>query len=171
MVLIGSMKVASSKLTLSGRGDDAALGDPGHGFDVFTEAAAVGSEAGGEAGGLVLLALGEEAIFAVEAGATRRVVEAHHAIAGLEFCDARADGDDGAGQFVAEDLGRLDVALEDFLDVGAADAAGGDFDENFAGADFGDGDFFDDGRCPFRGRRRRAWFWGWDQRRDASSWL
>jgi hypothetical protein len=40
---------------------------------------------------------------------------------------------------MAEDLGRLDVTLEDFLNVGAADAAGGNFDEYFAGADFGDG--------------------------------
>ncbi len=126
-----------------GERDDAALGDPRHGFDVFAEAATVGREAGGEAGGFVLLALREEAIFAVEAGAAGRVMEAHHAIAGFEFCDAGADGDDGAGEFVAEDLGRFDVALEDFLDVGAADAAGGDFDEDFARADFGDGDFFD----------------------------
>ena len=62
---------------------------------------------------------------------------------GFEFGDAAADGDDGAGQFVAENLRRFDVTLEDFLDVGAADAAGGDFDEHFAVADFGDGDFFD----------------------------
>ena len=62
----------------------------------------------------------------------------------MNFVDTGADGDDGAGEFVAEDLGRLDVALEDFFDVGAADAAGGDFDEDFARADFGDGDFFDE---------------------------
>jgi len=73
--------------------DDAALGDPGHGFDVFAEAAAVGREAAGEAGGLILLALRIEALFAVEAGAAGRVVETHHAIARLPFGDAGTDGD------------------------------------------------------------------------------
>src|SRR5882757_6861855 len=123
--------------------DDAALGNPGHGFDVFAEAAAVGREASGEAGRLVLLALRIEALFAVKAGAAGRVVEAHHAIAGLPFGDAGADGDYCAGEFVAEDLRRLDITLKDFLDVGAADPASGDFDEDFVDADFGDGDFFD----------------------------
>ena len=48
-----------------------------------------------------------------------------------------------AGEFVAEDLRRLDVTLEDFFNVGAADPASGDFDEDFVDADFRDGDFFD----------------------------
>src|SRR5580698_676794 len=125
-----------------GKRNNAALSDPWHGFYVFAEAAAVGREACGEAGGFVLLALRKEAIFAVEAGAAGRVMEAHHAVAGLESCDTGANGDDGAGEFVAEDLRRFDVTLEDFLNVGAADAASGDFDQNFARADFGDGDFF-----------------------------
>jgi hypothetical protein len=38
---------------------------------------------------------------------------------------------------------RLNVTLEDFLNVGAADATGGDFDEHFAGGEFGDGYLFD----------------------------
>jgi hypothetical protein len=33
--------------------------------------------------------------------------------------------------------------MENFLDVGAADAARGDFDEHFSLGDFGDGNFFD----------------------------
>ena len=33
--------------------------------------------------------------------------------------------------------------MEDFFDIGAADAAGGDFDEDFAVGDFRNGDFFD----------------------------
>src|SRR6267154_616915 len=123
--------------------DDAALGNPGHSFDVFAETAAVGREAAGEPRGLVLLALRIEALFAVEAGAAGRVVETHHAITGLPFGDAGADRDYRAGEFVAEDLRRLDVTLEDFFNVGAADAASGDFDEDFVDADFGDGDFFD----------------------------
>src|SRR5260370_11613117 len=47
--------------------DDAALCDPGHGFDVFAEAGPVWREAAGEAGALVLLTLREEALLAVEA--------------------------------------------------------------------------------------------------------
>src|SRR6266403_1997154 len=123
--------------------DDSALGNPGHSFDVFAETAAVGREAAGEPRGLVLLALRIEALFAVEAGAAGRVVETHHAITGLPFGDAGTDGDYCAGEFVAEDLRRLDVTLEDFLDVGAADSASGDFDEDFVDADFGNGDVFD----------------------------
>ena len=68
-----------------GQGDDAAFGDPRHGFDVFAEAAAVGSEACGEAGGLVLLALRKEAAFAVETFAARDVVKTHDAVAGLRI--------------------------------------------------------------------------------------
>ena len=70
-------------------------------------------------------------------------MEAHDAIAGLPFGDAGADGDDCAGEFVTENLRRLDVALEDFFDIRAANAAGRDFDQDFVVADFGDGDFFD----------------------------
>ena len=70
-------------------------------------------------------------------------MKAHHAIAGSEFFDAWSGGDDGSGEFVAENLRRLDITLEDFFYVGAADAACGDFDEDFVGANFGDGDIFD----------------------------
>ena len=38
---------------------------------------------------------------------------------------------------------RWNVSVEDFFDVGAADAASGDFDQDFVVAYFGDGDFFD----------------------------
>jgi len=121
-----------------GQRDDALLRDPGHGFDVFGEAAAVGCEAGGEAGGLVLFALREEAALAIEAFAAGNVMKAHDAVAEFPFSDAAADGDDGAGEFVAEDLGRGDVGVIDLLDVGAADAASSDFDKDFTVSDFGD---------------------------------
>ena len=98
-----------------GKRDDAAIGDPGHGFDVFSEAAAVGSEACGEAGGLVLLTLGEEAALAVETVSAGDVMEAHDAVAEFPFGDAAADGDDGASKFVAEDLRRRDVARGRFF--------------------------------------------------------
>lgn len=44
---------------------------------------------------------------------------------------------------MAEDLGRRDEGVEDLFDVGAADTAGGNFDEHFAFSNFGDGNFFD----------------------------
>jgi hypothetical protein len=71
------------------------------------------------------------------------VVEAHDTIAGLPFCYAGANGNDSAREFVTQDLWRLDVTLENFLDVGTADAASGDFDQDFVIADFGHGYFFD----------------------------
>src|SRR5215831_2585126 len=104
------------------KGHDATFGDPRHGFYVFSKAAAIGCEPRCEAGGFVLLALGERAAFAVEAGTARSVMKTHHAIAWFELGDARTDGNDGASQFVAEDLRRLDVALENFLYVRTADA-------------------------------------------------
>jgi hypothetical protein len=70
-------------------------------------------------------------------------MKTHHAIAWHPLGYSAADRDDRAGKFVAEDLRRLDVTLEDFLDVRAADAASGDLDQHFAIADFRDGDFLD----------------------------
>jgi hypothetical protein len=55
----------------------------------------------------------------------------------------RAHADDGAGGFVAEDARGRDGAVLDFFDVGGADAADGDFDEQFVRADARDGDGFD----------------------------
>src|SRR5580704_2040094 len=123
--------------------DNAAVGHPGHGFYILSEAAAVGREAGGQPGCFVLLALGEEALLAIKASPARDMVEAHNPVAGRPLVDAPADGDDGAGKLVAQNLRRLDVTLKDFLDVRAANAAGGHFNEQFAFADFGDGDFLD----------------------------
>ena len=54
-----------------------------------------------------------------------------------------ADFDDGAGGFVAEDARGRDGAVLDFFDVGGADAADGDFDEQFVRADARDGDGFE----------------------------
>jgi hypothetical protein len=92
--------------------------------------------------GLVLFALREETAFAVKALLAGDVVKAHHAVAGLKLANARARDDHGSGELVAEDLRWFDVTLEDFFDVGAADATGGDFDEDFVGPDVGNRDFF-----------------------------
>ena len=52
-----------------------------------------------------------------------------HALPEPEAPDARADADDVAGCFVAEDAGRRHGAVLDLLDVGRADAADGHPDE------------------------------------------
>lgn len=70
-------------------------------------------------------------------------MKTHHAVAGLELCDSATCSNNSACEFMAEDLRRLNITLEDFLDVRAADAAGGYFDEDFVVADFGNGHFFD----------------------------
>ena len=60
-------------------------------------------------------------------------------IAGYAF----AHGDDGAGHLVAEDARGGVRAVVDLLQIGSADAAGGDFDQQLAGADGRDRDGFD----------------------------
>src|SRR5580704_6105323 len=80
-----------------GQGPNAALRNPRHGFDVFAEATAIGSNTRGQTRGFVLLALRKETIFTVKAGATRRVVKTHDPVAGLPFRDPGANGNHGAG--------------------------------------------------------------------------
>ena len=69
-------------------------------------------------------------------------MKAHDAVAGLPFVDAAAHGEDGTAELVAQDLRWLDVAVENFLDVRAADATGRNFDKHFAVRDLGDRNFF-----------------------------
>src|SRR3989442_6551975 len=70
-------------------------------------------------------------------------MKAHHAVAELPLRHVAASGYDSAGHFVAQNLGRWDVGVVNLLDVGAANAAGGDFDQDFAVGHFRDGDFLD----------------------------
>jgi hypothetical protein len=80
--------------------------------------------------------------------------------------DAFADGGDDAGGFVSEDAGSGMRACGNLFEVGAANAAGMDADQHFAGADFGDGDGLDadvvdaavDGGLHGRGDRVRISF-------------
>ena len=137
------MKAACSKGIVVGNFDQAAADDPVHDADVLGEAAAGGSEACGAADLLVDLALREGLLAAVVAVAAGDVVIGHDAVADGEVGDAFADADDGAGHLVAEDAGSVVRAAVDLLEVGAADAAGVDLDEHFAGADLGDGDGLD----------------------------
>ena len=57
------------------------------------------------------------------------------ALAAVKTRDAFADTDDGTGHFVAEDAGGGVGAGVDLFQVRSADAAGGNFNQEFAGAD------------------------------------
>jgi hypothetical protein len=69
-----------------------------------------------------------------------------HAVADFEITNPRfpdTDFDNRAGGFVAEDARRRDGAVMDFIDVGRADAADGDLDEQLVRANARDGHGFE----------------------------
>jgi hypothetical protein len=69
------------------------------------------------------------------------------AVAGGPIGDACADGGDGAGAFVADDLGEGDAVVHipvEEVEVGATDAAVGDLDLDLSGGG-GNGDAGGDG--------------------------
>jgi hypothetical protein len=117
--------------------------DEGHDADIFRVTAAGRLETGGDASALVLGALGEGAMAAGVAMKAGHVMVQGHAVAGPEAARARADADDGPGGLVAENARRWDGPIMDFLDVSGANAAGGDADEEVAGADAGHGKGFE----------------------------
>ena len=57
-----------------------------------------------------------------------------HAFADTEALHPRAHADDGSGGFMAKNTGRRHGAVMDFLDVRRANAARGDFHQQFVGA-------------------------------------
>ena len=65
------------------------------------------------------------------------------AVADLEIFYSRTDFYNCAGGFMAEDSRRRHGAISDFLEVGRADAAHSDLDEQFVRADARDGDGFE----------------------------
>lgn len=118
--------------------------DEVHDAHVFGEAAAGGLKAGGDAGAFITFALGKGAVAAVMAFQARHMMVESHAVADLEAADDVA----GAARlhsasarwtnfyncssgFVSEDARGFDGAVVDFFDVGGANAADGDFDEQF----------------------------------------
>ena len=117
--------------------------DPVHHPYVFGETAAGGLESGGAADFFVGGALGEGFVAAVVALAAGDVVEDDDAIARMEIGDAFTDDGDDTGSFVSEDAWGGVGSGMDFLEIGAAHAAGVDADEQFAGADAGDGNGFE----------------------------
>jgi hypothetical protein len=80
---------------------------------------------------------------AVVALAAWDVMKDDDAIAGLENVYASADGGDYSGSFVAEDAGRGVRSGGNFLEVGAADSAGVNFEQKLARADGGNGNGFE----------------------------
>ena len=71
-------------------------------------------------------------------------MKADDAVAGLELGDALADFDDGAREFVAENLRRIHESMMNFFQIGAANAARGHSEEQFPFADLRDGHGLDD---------------------------
>ena len=126
-----------------GDADEAAVDNPVHDADVFGKAAAGGLKGGGGADLLVGVALGVGVFAAKVAGAAGDVVEGHGAVSLFPGGNVLADGCDRAGHFVAEDAGGVVGAGVDFFQVGAADAAGVDAQEDFAWAQSGQGHGFD----------------------------
>jgi hypothetical protein len=63
------------------------------------------------------------------------MVEDHDAVANLEIRDALTNGNDLPGHFMPEDARRGMRAGGDLLEVGAADAAGMNAYQSFAGTD------------------------------------
>ena len=132
--MTGSSMAPSSKVLRGGNVHHAGQ-DKGHHADIFGVAAARGFEARGDAGALVGGALGVGVMPAGMAVQARDMMVQGHAVAGFERVRARADRDDGAGGFMAEDARRGDGAVVDFLDVRGADAADGDAHEQLVAAD------------------------------------
>jgi hypothetical protein len=71
------------------------------------------------------------------------MVVGHHPISTAKARYSFADSDDSSSHLMAKDAGRRMRAGMDLLQIRSADAAGGNLDENFAGADGGDRHSFD----------------------------
>lgn len=114
----------------------------GHDADVLGIATTGGFESGGDPGAAIGFALGESAMSAEMAVETGNMVMECDTFAGLEAADCRPDPDDGPAGFVTKDAGWRDGALVDLLDIGWADATGGDADQDLIAADGGNRDGF-----------------------------
>jgi hypothetical protein len=117
--------------------------DPWHDTHIFGVAAACGFEASGNAGTFVLGALGEGSMGASMAFETRHMMMQGDAIADLKSADTNAAANDYACGFVSKNARRWDCAILDLFDVGGADAADGDLDQQLLGADARDRNDFE----------------------------
>jgi hypothetical protein len=127
-----------------GNGDNSPAYHVGHHAYVLRETPAIRVEPGGNAGFLVNRALGKQLSFAIEAVTARNVVKADDSIACGPALDTNSRFDDGSRDFVTENLRRFYKIVADFLDIGSANAASGDPNENFTDSDFRDGHSFED---------------------------
>jgi hypothetical protein len=60
-------------------------------------------------------------------------MEEHHPVANLKFCNIFSGGGHCPGRFMSEDAGRRVGSSSNFLQIGAADAAGVHLNQDFAG--------------------------------------
>ena len=123
-------------------GHHTALDDPRHRADIFSEASAVRVEPSRKAHFLVRRALREQFPVAIEAAAAGNVMKTDHAVAELPPLYAAAYRNHGARNFMPEDLRGWHKAVLDFLDIGTADAAGGNPNQDLAIGNCWDGDLF-----------------------------
>jgi ATP-dependent DNA ligase len=82
--------------------------------------------------------LSEGLVAAKMAIQARDMVVQGDAVADAKASYPRPHFDDCAGGFVSKNARRRDSAVMDLFDVGRADAASGDFDQQFAGLDLRD---------------------------------
>jgi hypothetical protein len=117
--------------------------DPIHDADIFGESSARSFEAGSATDLLINIALGEGFMAAVKTFSAGNVMKDNDAVIYAEFFNTLADGGNYTCSFVSENAGRGVGAESDFFEVGAADAAGVNANQDLARADGGDWDSFD----------------------------
>ena len=112
--------------------NSAGRNDPVHHANVLGKAATSGGETSRCPHLLVGLALRESLLAAVEAGATGNVVEGHHSIPNCELRNSGPNRSDGARHLVPEDAwGRVRTGMN-FLQVGPANPARINADQQLA---------------------------------------
>src|ERR1019366_3292984 len=122
--------------------NDSLANDPLHHPYIFGKTASAGLVACGRANFLVRRTLGEHLVPAVEAFAAGDVVKHHHAVAEFVAGNILAERSNHSGSFMAKDAGSRMRTGGNLLEIGAADAAGVDPDQDFSWADLRNRDGF-----------------------------
>ncbi len=156
-VFSGSTRVARSNEMPSGIRLHAGLHNPVHHPDILGESAPGRLKSGRDPDFLVYRTLGIYLTLAIEAFAAGYVMERHHPVARCEPGDAAAHRGHYARCLVAVNARRSQQVVFDLLEVGMADAACLDTDENLARTDLRRRDLFHRNYAVRRGTRRRAW--------------
>jgi hypothetical protein len=121
---------------------DAGLYDPVHHSYVLSEPAPGRLEPGGDPDFLVYRTLRVYLTLAVEAASAGNVVKGYHPIAGFELGDAAADRSHHTRGFVSVYARRCQQVVFDLFQIGMADAAGLNTNEDFPRPDAGRRDLF-----------------------------